>query len=235
MQLRRVTSLLVLLALGGLALAGCRSNPTIAAYVGSTQYSEERVTAIADEADAKLRALAEQAGAPRPARPVSEQQVVTALVSRDVLRELAREKQVTPVSVQADRIAQQVRVPADTEYVKVLAERDGYTLGLLRQAPSVEPSEAALREAYDNLGGAQLGSFDKFKASLTDQEMELVGRSAAVRDEIAAQARKLDVVVNPKFGPAVLSLVDVADQQGGIHSLLGVPLSTTETGVEDLS
>lgn len=230
----------VLLALVGatLALAGCRSDPTVAAYVGSAHYSEDRVAAIADEADAKLAALAEQAGAARPERPVTEQQVVTALVSRDVLKALAQEKKVSPLSVDTNQISQQVQVPADAEYVRVLAEKDGYRLGLLQQAPSAQPSEADLREVYDNLvkvGGAQIGSFDQFKSNLADQDTELVGRSAGVRDDIAAEADKLDVTVNPKFAPAVLSLVDVTDQQGGVHSLLGVALNATESGVKDLS
>jgi hypothetical protein len=238
-QLRRVTSLVALLAVAGLVLAGCRSDPAVAAYVGSTHYSEHRVTAIADEAHAKLRDLAEQTGAPQPAeRPVSEQQVVTALVSRDVLKALAQEKKVSPLNVTADQIAQQVQVPADTEYVRVLTEKDSYRLALLQQAPSAAPSNADLREVYDNLvkvGGVQIGSFDQFKSTLAEQDTELVGRSAAVRDDISAEAGKLDVTVNPRFGPAVLSLVDITDQQGGVHSLLGVPLTAQESGVKDLS
>jgi hypothetical protein len=239
-QVRRVTSLVALLAVGALTLAGCRSDPTVAAYVGSTHYSENRVTAIADEADAKLRDLAEQSGAPQPdKRPVSEQQVVTALVSRDVLKALAQAKKVSPLNLTADQVAQQVQVPADTEYVRVLAEKDSYRLALLQQAPSAEPSDAVLREVYDNLvnlrTGQFSGSFEQFKSTLAEQDTELVGRSAAVRKDISDEAEKLDVTVNPKFGPAVLSLVDISDQQGGVHSLLGVPLNATQSGVKDLS
>lgn len=237
----------VLLALAGglLTLAGCRSDPAVAAYVGSTRYTDDRVTAIADEAHAKLQELvdAQQAAAGASAepvqRPVTEQEVVTALVSRDVLKALAEERHVSPVSVRADQIAQQARVPADTEYVRLLAEKDGYRLGLLQQAASTQPTDANLREVYDNLvtasSGQYTGSFDQFKSSLTDQDTELVGRSAAVRDDISAAARKLDVTINPRYGPAVLSLVEVTDQQGGVHSLLGVALTADESAVKDLN
>jgi hypothetical protein len=237
----------VLLVLAGalVALAGCRSDPAVAAYVGSTRYTDERVTAIADEAHAKLQELADAqqsasgASAQPVQRPVTEQEVITALVSRDVLKALAEERNVSPTSVQADQIAQRVRIPADTEYVRVVAEKDGYRLGLLQQAASADPTDAHLREVYDNLvtasSGQYTGSFEEFRSSLTDQDTELVGRSAAVREDISAEAEKLDVTINPRYGAAVLSLVEVSDQQGGVHSLLGVSLSSQESGVKDLS
>jgi hypothetical protein len=242
---RHLTSVAVLLAVGALVLAGCRSDPQVAAYVGSTRYSDDRVTAIADEAQAKLQDLADaqqsaSGASSRPVqRPVTDQEVVTALVSRDVLKALAQEKKVNPLSVDANQVAQQVRVPADTEYVRVLTEKDGYRLALLQKAPSAEPSEADLREVYDNLvkasGGRITGSFDQFTSSLAEQDTELIGRSAGVRRDVTAESEKLDVTVNPRYGPTMLSLVDIADQQGGVHSLLGVPLDARESGVRDLS
>jgi hypothetical protein len=237
----------VLLALVGalLALAGCRSDPAVAAYVGSTRYTDARVSAIADEAHAKLQELADAqqsatgASAQPVPRPVTEQEVVTALVGRDVLKALAQERKVSPLDVPADRIAQQVRIPPDTEYVRLVAEKDGYRLGLLQQAATGSATDADLREVYDNLvsasGGRFTASYEQFRSNLTDQDTELVGRSAAVREDIAAEAEKLDVTINPRYGPAVLSLVEVSDQQGGVISLLGVSLSSHESGVKDLS
>jgi hypothetical protein len=142
--------------------------------------------------------------------------------------------------VDANQMAQQVRVPPDTEYVRALTERDGYRLGLLQQWKSAEPSEADLREVYDNLvkgtGGQYTDSFEQFTSSLPDQSVELVGRSAALRKEIEAEARKLDVTVNPRYGPAVVSLVNTSSQQGGpLISLIDVQLNSQESGVRDVS
>lgn len=243
--MRRVRSVgvTVLVAAGVLALAGCRSDPNVAAYVGSTRYTEDRVAAIADEAHTKLQEYVDDqqgqagAGAEPVRRPVTEQQVVTALVSRDVLKALAEEKGVRPVDRDPNEIARQVQVPPEAEYVRVLVEQDGYRLGLLQDAASTRPSEAELREVYDNLvkTGDRL-SYDQFRSELPDQNAELVGRSAAVRREISAAAQRLDVRVNPRYGPTMLSLIDVTDARTGTaHSLLGVSLNAQDSGVRDLS
>jgi hypothetical protein len=245
-RLRRLAPVAALLAAGALVLAGCRSDPQVAAYVGDTRYSQDRVTAIADEAQDKLQqALGGQAstagasGQPER-RPVSDQEVVAALVGRDVLKALAEERKINPLAVDANQMAQQVGVPPDTEYVRALTERDGFRLGLLQQWKSAEPSEAELREVYDNLvkgtGGQYTDSFEQFTAGLPEQSVELVGRSAALRKEIEAEARKLDVTINPRYGPAAVSLVNTSSQQGGpLISLIEVQLSARESGVRDVS
>jgi hypothetical protein len=241
-QVRRVAALLALLATGALVLAGCRSDPAVAAYVGSTHYRDDRVTAIADEAQAKLQELmnsqqsAAGASARAVQRPVTEQQVVTALVSRDVLKALAGEKNINPLSVQAEQVAQQVQVPADTEYVRALAEADGYRLGLLQNWPTAETTgDAALREAYDNLvKSGYPESFEQLKANLPDTSVELVGRSVSLRKDIQAEARKLNVVVNPRFGPTVVNVLDTS-QNGQVIPIITVSLNAQESGVRDLS
>jgi hypothetical protein len=235
----------VLVLVAAFGLAGCRSDPSVAAYVGSTRYSDDRVRGIADEAHRKLQeyvdAQQSASGASSQAveRPVTDQEVIDALVGRDVLKALAGEKKLTPLDVDPNQIAQQEQVPPDSEYVRLVAERDSYRLAILQKAKSVEPSEDDLREVYDNLvkasSGAYTGSYAQFKSSLAEQDTELIGRSAAVGREVTAEAGNLDVRVNPRFGTASLSLVQISDQQGGVHSLLNVPLTEQETGVKDLS
>jgi hypothetical protein len=244
-QARRVLPAAALLVAGVLVLAGCRSDPQVAAYVGDTRYSQDRVTAIADEAHDRLqRVLDEQqpAGASSPPveRPVSDEEVVSALVGRDVLKSLAQERDINPLDVDANQIAQRVQVPPDTEFVRALAEQDGYRLGLLQRWESAEASEAELHEVYDNLvkgtEGQYTDSFEQFSSTLPAQSVELVGRSASLRRDIEAQARRLDVTVNPRFGPAVLTLVNTSSQQGGpLISLLDAQLNAAESGVRDIS
>lgn len=227
------------------ALAGCRSDPSVAAYVDGTRYTDDRVQRIADEAHRKLQEYVDTqqstggASAQPVERPVTDQEVIDALVGRDVLKALAGEKNLEPLDVDPNQIAQQEQVPPDSEYVRLLVERDGYRLVLLQKAPSVDPREADLREVYDNLvkasSGAYSGSYAQFKSTLADQDTELVGRSAAVGREVTAEAGRLDVRINPRYGIAALTLVQITDQQGGAHSLLSVPLTTQESGVKDLS
>jgi hypothetical protein len=245
MRVRRLVSVVVVVAVGTVGLAGCRSDPSVAAYVGGARYTDARVQRIADEAHRKLQEYVDTqqsaAGASSQAveRPVTDIEVIDALVGRDVLKVLAEEKKLTPLDVDPNQIAQQEQVPPDSEYVRALVERDGYRLAILQKAPSAEPSEEDLREVYDNLvkasSGAFTGSYAEFKSTLADQDTELIGRSAAVGREVAAEAGRLDVRINPRYGSASLTLVQISDQQGGVHSLLNVPLTEQETGVKDLS
>jgi hypothetical protein len=245
-RVRRLTAAAVLLAVGGLVLTGCRSDPQVAAYVGSARYSQDRVTDIADEAQAKLQDFADSqqsssgASSQPVERPVTDQEVVAALVGRDVLKALAEEKGISPLNVDTNTMAQQVQVPPDTEYVRVLAERDSYRLGLLQGWKSAQPTEADLREVYDNLvkvGGAQIGSFDQFRSNLAEQNSELVGRSASLRKDIVAEARKLNVSVNPRYTPAEVTLINTSTEQNGgqLIPLLDAPLEARESAVKDLS
>lgn len=234
----------VVLAAGAIILAGCRSDPGVAAYVGDTAYSQDQVVDISDEAYAKLRDLVKSQsaqaadGAEAVVRPVTEQEVVATLVSRDVLKALAEEKRITPISIDPSRVAQRVQVPAEAEYVKLLAEGEGYRQALMQQASTASPDDADLREVYRNLveasGGAYTDSFTQFKSNLTAQDTQLVGRGAALRKDLQAKAEDLNVKVNPRYAPAELSLVEVSDQSGGVHPLLAASFDLRETGVRDL-
>lgn len=243
-QLRRhprLASVAVVLAIGSFALVGCRSDPDVAAYVGSTRYSEDRVTAIADDAQAKLQAATDRQGAlagvtPEPVdRPVTEQEVVAALIGRDLLKALAQEKNVSPVNL--DTSQAQLPVPAEAEYAKLMIEKDSYRAAIL-QSVSAAPSEADMREVYDNFvktsNGRYTDSFEEFTSALAAQDKDFIGRSAVVRKDIEAKARDLDVVINPRYTPVRLSLVDVSDQMGGVYSLLAASLDAHESGVRDL-
>lgn len=241
---RRLTAFAgVLLAVGALSLAGCRSDPVVAAYVGDARYSQSRVSDIADDAFTKLRdAVTAQSGgaSEQPVeRPVTERDVVTALVSRDVLKAEAEEKHITPASIDPNQVAQAVGVPPEAEYVRLLVEEDSYRQALMEQAPAATPSEEDLREVYDNLvkasNGTYTNSFEQFKATLVQQDAQLVGRAGSLRKELAGKAHDLDVAVNPRYAPAFLSLVDINDQAGGLHSLLGVPFDERDNGVRDLT
>lgn len=242
---RILAPVVAVLVAGALALTGCRSDPAVAAYVGGTSYPLDRVSGIATEAhtalqriaDAQRRSAGESAGPID--RPVTEQQVVAALIARDVLRALAEAKRVSKVEIPVDQVAQVRGVPPDTEYVRVVAEADGYRAALLESTPAVAPPEAAVREVYEGLlranGGQGAVTFEEFAQSLGQQNRDLVGRGAALREEISAQADTMNVTVNPRYRPAVLGVLEQPDQQGALHTLLGVPLDRHESGVVELS
>ncbi|MFD6652354.1 SurA N-terminal domain-containing protein [Micromonospora chalcea] len=123
MRARRSLVAVSVAALAALSLAACgRSAPDVAAYVGDTRYSVERVDAIYDDAQRQyadaVRNQAPQTPSPEELRsPVTRQDVLNLLVALDLGKRVAAEKglQVTD-EVSPEQLQQPLRMPATTEY-----------------------------------------------------------------------------------------------------------------------
>ncbi|HCT81584.1 MAG TPA: hypothetical protein DGT23_34420, partial [Micromonosporaceae bacterium] len=89
----RVRVLVFVGALAVAGLAGCRSEPGVAAYVGDTTITEDRVTQVYDDAQAKLdeavrRRADEQAAAAGQPAPTALPEVKLPITRKDVLSAL---------------------------------------------------------------------------------------------------------------------------------------------------
>lgn len=240
---RRLASIAVLATVGVSVLAGCRADPDIAAYVGDRTYTEARITQIYDNARTTLlAAVREQAAqrttppgeSPSPApdtveMPITRQEIVIALVGRDMLKAVAEEKNIKPVDIPVEQIQQQLRLPAEVEYMQLWREHEGYRVGLL-QGLRREPSEADLRDIYDRLLAANLVQpgtpFSDFRSNLPDQSRQVVAGMVAVRDEVVAKVRDGDVVVNPRYTPTEIVLLTYNDASQVSRPLVTVPLES---------
>ena len=100
---RRLVAAAVLGALAVTAVAGCRSQPTVAAYVGDKTYDTAKVEQIYDEARTSHAASASPGPtatpSARPEAPVSRQQIVAALVGRDLAAAVVAEKGLTKAQI----------------------------------------------------------------------------------------------------------------------------------------
>ncbi|WP_097322646.1 hypothetical protein [Paractinoplanes atraurantiacus] len=214
-------------------LSACRSEPSVAAYVGdSGRITEKRVQQIYDDARTALT----DAGA-KGAVPISRGDIVKTLVSADVMSRVAKNENVTlPANLPLGDYATQLKLPEKAEYVRLYAESDAL-IRLLREragSSSAKPSDEDLQTVYDTLKAAgevdPAMTFDQFKTQLPAENQQLVTTSAAVRDEVASAAGDLKIKVNPRYQPLQISVLDFQTQNGELRPLVTVPLGAADAG-----
>jgi parvulin-like peptidyl-prolyl isomerase len=232
---RRLASVAVVASVAVAGLSACRSEPSVAAYVGSTKITDSAVQAVLTDAKTKLTA----AGAASTA-PIKTTDVVSALLSARVLAEVAKQQSLSlPADLGLGEYASSLQLPADSQYVRLFAEADSY-VKLLRQGVKTAPelTDADLREVYDVLAGAgQVGTttFDQFKTQLPAQNKQLVQTAIVVRKEISDTADKMDIRVNPKYQPVGVPVLQFQTNEREVRPLISAPLGSDDTSpVTDL-
>lgn len=226
MRARRLLAAASVAALAVLSLAACgRSAPDVAAYVGDTSYSIDRVDAIRAEAAkayAEVVRTAEQQGQTVPAErrelDLDGQDVVNLLVGLDLGKRIVAEKKIeVPDQLSAAQIGQALNVP-NTEYARLAAEWYDifYALGHgLPKAELTDADRAAVYHALVKANVAQPGwSADEQRQAFADpaiapQVSAVVGLSEALKAEVERQ----DVRINPRYQslavPALLQLQNI--------------------------
>ncbi|WP_127499661.1 hypothetical protein [Actinoplanes solisilvae] len=248
---RRLASIAVVASLTVGGLSACRSEPSVAAYVGATgRITEERVQAVWDNAFAAVRSQASatpaepQASAAAASLPITRSEIVRTLVSADVLAEVAKRESVTlPTDLPLGDYATQLRLPESAEYVRLYAESDALIRALRTkvQGTAPEPTDADLREVYDVLVSAQEipadTTFEQFKQQLPAENLQLVKTATAVRNEVAEVTGTMKITVNPRYQPLGIPVLEFQTQNGALRPLVIVPLgaSANSDPVTDIS
>lgn len=224
---RRVALVAVLAVVGVAGLTGCRSQPTVAAYVGDTRITNRQVDRLA--ADAEQHARDEQS-ADVPLVTPSRDAIVTVLVMREIASRLAAEHARTPADVDRAAIARRDRVSAGSRYAALHAEMYGYLIALQQGRQAAQPTEADLRDMYAravSAGLAEPGRYDDFAASIVG--VDGLGEALAERNELADAARRYRVVVNPRYAPLEYPVFGGSNQQGVFVGVLVVPLGAAQS------
>jgi hypothetical protein len=228
---RRLAASAVVASLAVAGLSACRSEPSVAAYLGDERIAESRVQDVWDEANDAVTAAGQpaQPGEAAPA-PITRADVVRALVGVSVLAEVAKKHDVTlPADLKLAEFATALHVPATTEYIKLYAENQAYLQLLQQGATSApEPTDADYKGVYDVLvanQGIEPGTtFEAFKGGLSDQNKQLVQRATAVRKEIAEAVGPMDITVNPRYQPLEIPVLQFQTQNGNVRSLVAAPV-----------
>jgi hypothetical protein len=213
---RRLALVAVLPLLGALALAGCRSEPGIAAYAGSTKYTVKQVDALAAEGRDKVA----------PDFGVVRQRVLSWLLIRDIGQAEAKKRGLALEPQDPAAVAAQAQLQPNSPLAQLYVDVNAVLSALDGSVTPVEPTEADQRELYGHLtinGAPVTNTFDDAKKYLTK---EVVGPRLALRSTLVELLKQADVVVNPLYAPLTYP-IPVPVQNA--TAIISVPLSGVAT------
>jgi hypothetical protein len=204
------------LALGcGLALAGCESDPGIAAYVGSAKITEAEVDRLVNEAAAKA------AGQQGLSAPTRSDVVVTYVLGKLCSERQAREG-FAGQAVTRDQIQQIDSVSKDSAYAELRAIT--YTcLSGLPNPGQVQPTDADLQDIYDRAQAKGLVQvpLDQIRDQLAADAS--VQQAIAVKRTLSDLVKGADVRVNPRYRPMEFRVSDLGSGEPLVIAVIGDP------------
>jgi len=232
-RVRHLAVLAVLTLVGGLVLAGCRSEPGVAAYVGNEKITVDRVDSVIAAVD-KVNAQRTAETQPGPI-PISRQLVLGLIVYGELEQQLISEKRLNADSGNIDAVAQTYGIPVDHPYAQLLgAYFDRFSI-LRKNAGTATPSKEQILRYYHAGVAAQV-----FPAGASDDVVLANLHGAGVTADLNVQAmidelaKKRNVTVNPKYAELPMPVL-IATQQGNVIAGLqfgrtGEPFVTDASG-----
>jgi hypothetical protein len=213
--------------IAGLALAGCRSQPRAAVYVGSTSYSQKAVDKLA----------VQLAKVPGIARGPSRQRIVQWLVMRDLGRRLVAENHWAQPKIDITVATGQIQQALGTDpgqaakttatmqpLIALYANFQAYNAVVQQHAGEAPPTEADYADLYARAKAAGLvpaGTDEAaYRVSLGDQNDQVFRSNIGLKALYAGEIKKAKVTINPRYAPAELPLL----QDSGSHALVVLPL-----------
>lgn len=209
MRARRVVGVVAVAGVGLAGLAGCRSDPDVAAYVADKRITTAEVTRVADE---YVGALPQEARS-EVDRGELRNQVLRMMVVGDAVARYNQAHQVKVTEVPLDQFAQAQKLPRDIALTPLFARFLSGQEALRATLRPVAATEADRQEAFRNttIQGRPLSvGYDEVKGSFTDASL---GEALAMRDALTTALDEADVTVNPRFGTDYRVPFDVESAQ----------------------
>ncbi|MEU5904401.1 hypothetical protein [Micromonospora sp. NPDC047527] len=237
MRARRLVAV-ASVALGLVALSGCRAEPGIAAYIGDQRITDGEVTAAMNDLRTKNPAptaspepgLGGQPAAPQPQLPELAD-VVRVMVLTNVCEQISAEEGYQPRSqVAVEQAAQQLGLNPETGYVREMAKLFTCLSGLPED--QVEPTE---QEMTDVIAAGRAGGNIPAEVSDQDAARQLDGeqlRGALATKRVLAEAvERYDVTVSPRYRPLEFPLLSFSGDVSAVSVPLGEPGSGAVTDI----
>ncbi|WP_229072071.1 hypothetical protein [Actinoplanes sp. DH11] len=236
MRPRRLATAVVVasLALGG--LSGCRSEPGVAVYIGSAGHvTEAQVQRVWDETQDVLEAAS--AGAP-VRMPIARADVVGLLLTNELYDRVVEQRRVTlPAALPYDQVAEQIGLPVSAELTRIYTANLVSRQYLLENAAAAAgpPADEDLRDVHRRFADNDVTDQDyaTFRSGLQPGDLQELGATFALRDELAALVGSLDVKVSPRYENLELGLASYTDRNTG-RSFPIVTVPFGEPGAEPL-
>ncbi|MBQ1074559.1 hypothetical protein KBX06_15490 [Micromonospora sp. C31] len=239
MRARRLVAV-ASVALGLVALSGCRTEPGVAAYVGDLRITEDAVTEVVDDLRAKNprptgQPEASEGRPPAQVPPLPDRgEVVSVLVLAEVCERVSADKNYQPGGqVAPEQVAQQRGLSPATGFVRQLADLYNCMTGVPPTGAATQPSAQELADVV--AAGRRAGVIP---ADMSDEEAasRLDGNelraALATRKSLAEVVAAYDVTVNPRYRPLEFPLLAFS----GNAPAVSVPLGETGSdGVTDVS
>ncbi|GAA3772396.1 hypothetical protein GCM10022225_69720 [Plantactinospora mayteni] len=214
---RRLASIAVIAVLGTTVLSACRSDSSVAVYLGDKKITEDEVTSVLDDVRSKVPPGGHEPGAtPAPDAPEvkapARAQVVGTLVMREVCLKLAADKGFTP-SEQApiEQVAQATGLPADSRYVRLFSELDACRAGI----PVAQPVAPTQEELMDVVARGRVAGVIPEEAKDAEAGQQLDGdvlrRALAMRNTLVEALENSDLTVNPRYRPLEYPVLTFSD------------------------
>ncbi|RKR90224.1 hypothetical protein BDK92_4592 [Micromonospora pisi] len=222
---RRLAPIAVVVAVGIIALTGCRAQPDVAAYLGDRQITEDRITGIIDEVKKNPAQQSGQAPAEGgAARVPTRGEVVSLLVFNDACERFTTDKALKPQRpVTAEEVGQGLGFAPNTEYARELA--DSYTCrSALPAGEPVKPTEEQLVKLIADARAAGLGENGETDVQLRqaldgEQFQGALGQRKLLEDEFA----RFDITVNPRYRPLEFPILAFPNEDQAVGVTLGEP------------
>ncbi|MDG4793293.1 hypothetical protein [Micromonospora sp. WMMD1082] len=233
MRVRRLVAV-ASVAVGIVALTGCRSEPGVAAYVGEHRITEDAVTEVIDDARAKNPTPTEAADVlpgQEPQLPGRSQVVSTLVLSEVCERVSAAEGYRSQGEVDPAQVAQGLGLNPETRYVRQVAELYSCLSGIPVGAP-VAPTEQELIDLV--AAGKRAGAVPPevtVEQAATQLDGDQLRQALAHRDSLSEAVETYDVTVNPRYRPLVFPVLSFSGQAMAVGVPLGEPGSDAVTDI----
>ena len=231
MRARRLVAV-ASVAVGLVALAGCRTEPGVAAYVGDHRIAETTVDGIVEELAAASPAP-QAPGEPEAQRPqIRRTQIVSTLVLHEVCKRVSADKgyraQTPP---EPERVRQQLGLAPGSVYAQRSAELNSCLSGLPFGAPAA-PTQEELTELVE--AGKSAGvipaevTVEQAASQLDgDQLRNALAAKKALNEAVSAY----DVTVNPRYRPLEFPVLSFNSDAPAVSVPLGEPGTGAVTDV----
>ncbi|RKN43598.1 hypothetical protein [Micromonospora endolithica] len=221
MRARRLVAV-ASVAVGLVALAGCRTEPGVAAYVGDVRITETAVDAIVQE-------LATASPAPQaPGEPPAERpefrrpQIVSTLVLHEVCQRVSADK---GYRAQTPPEPEQVRQALGLAPGSVFAQRQAELNSCLSGLPVGSPVAPTQEEMTDLVEAGKTAGVIPAEVTVEQAAGQLDGdqlrRALAAKKSLGDAVGDYDVTVNPRYRPLEFPVLSFNSDAPAVSVLLG--------------